>query len=47
MLRGVIDGVTVHAWAGACTREVAQLTLAPVRYQRKGEKFDTDPGRNK
>jgi hypothetical protein len=32
MLRGVIDGVTVHAWAGACTREVAELTLAPVRY---------------
>jgi hypothetical protein len=32
MLRGVIDGVTVHAWAGACTREVAKLTLAPVRY---------------
>src|SRR5215216_1906826 len=46
MLRGVIDRVTVHAWAGACTREVAELTLAPVRYQRKGEKFDTDTGRN-
>ena len=30
--KGVIDGVTVHAWAGACTREVAEFTLAPVRY---------------
>jgi hypothetical protein len=30
--KGVIDGVSVHAWAGACTREVAELTLAPVRY---------------
>jgi len=29
---GVINGVTLHAWAGACTREVAELTLAPVRY---------------
>ena len=30
MLRGVIDGVTVNAWVGACTREVAELSLAPV-----------------
>ena len=30
--KGVIDGVTVNAWAGACTREAAELTLAPVRY---------------